>query len=393
MTIKNKQELCALIESALRQTPSVVGRRLRSEEDLAALFSVGRWSLRSAMDRLVDEGILVRRKGSGTYVRKMPEGPKAGETKIVPADPFLAKKLFADTHEAFSCAPASLQLPQNKSGLLLSVWSGMHYFDTPSNLMILGGISQRVSQTRNSLQLNTMLEHPNVPHVLLPLPEVARRLRENPCDGYLVAASWAEIFEQALEGRKAPVLYFIDVTYRLSKYPLVMVDTYGEFQTAVTILAEQGYRRIALLGLSSWLNDEAQRQEIYDAAIKKAGLDYHQCFFVCLGECLNYLKKVLTQPNRPDAIYVQDDHLMSEVSGALTIAGLEPGKDIGIIVQNVAGRPLPGHCEWSEIDFDLDYFSERLVDDILKMIHSANTKPYTTGIHGIWKPQKTHLRR
>ncbi|MDN6625740.1 MAG: GntR family transcriptional regulator [Pisciglobus halotolerans] len=45
-----------------------VGERIPSERDLARLFEVSRMTLRQAVQTLVDEGILERQIGSGTYV-------------------------------------------------------------------------------------------------------------------------------------------------------------------------------------------------------------------------------------------------------------------------------------------------------------------------------------
>lgn len=45
-----------------------IGERLPSERDLADVFAVSRMTLRQAITLLVDEGILERRIGSGTYV-------------------------------------------------------------------------------------------------------------------------------------------------------------------------------------------------------------------------------------------------------------------------------------------------------------------------------------
>lgn len=45
-----------------------IGDRLPSERDLAEVFDVSRMTLRQAVTLLVDEGILERRVGSGTYV-------------------------------------------------------------------------------------------------------------------------------------------------------------------------------------------------------------------------------------------------------------------------------------------------------------------------------------
>ena len=45
-----------------------IGERLPSERDLAEQFEVSRMTLRQAISLLVEEGVLERRVGSGTFV-------------------------------------------------------------------------------------------------------------------------------------------------------------------------------------------------------------------------------------------------------------------------------------------------------------------------------------
>lgn len=52
-----------------------VGEKIPAERELAGQFNVSRMTLRQAIQELVDEGILERRVGSGTFVanRKVQE--------------------------------------------------------------------------------------------------------------------------------------------------------------------------------------------------------------------------------------------------------------------------------------------------------------------------------
>lgn len=52
-----------------------VGEKIPAERELAAEFGVSRMTLRQAIQTLVDEGVLERRVGSGTFVasRKVQE--------------------------------------------------------------------------------------------------------------------------------------------------------------------------------------------------------------------------------------------------------------------------------------------------------------------------------
>ncbi|HET9953594.1 MAG TPA: GntR family transcriptional regulator [Polyangiaceae bacterium] len=49
------------------------GARIPSEHDLAAQFAVGRPTVRQATELLVQEGVLERRRGSGTFVSELPK--------------------------------------------------------------------------------------------------------------------------------------------------------------------------------------------------------------------------------------------------------------------------------------------------------------------------------
>lgn len=49
---------------------SAVGGQLPTEENLMQMYSVSRSTVRRAMQRLVDEGVLVRRQGKGTFIAR-----------------------------------------------------------------------------------------------------------------------------------------------------------------------------------------------------------------------------------------------------------------------------------------------------------------------------------
>jgi len=48
------------------------GARIPSEHDLASKYGIGRPTVRQATDSLIQRGVLVRRRGSGTFVRSVP---------------------------------------------------------------------------------------------------------------------------------------------------------------------------------------------------------------------------------------------------------------------------------------------------------------------------------
>lgn len=63
-------QVAAILRQRISNAEYPAGERLASEDELAAEFSVSRATIRQAVGALVAEGIVVRKQGSGTYVRE-----------------------------------------------------------------------------------------------------------------------------------------------------------------------------------------------------------------------------------------------------------------------------------------------------------------------------------
>ena len=62
------RQLADLLTARIRAGEYQQGERIHSEHQLAADFGIGRPTVRQAVDLLVRKGLLIRRRGSGTYV-------------------------------------------------------------------------------------------------------------------------------------------------------------------------------------------------------------------------------------------------------------------------------------------------------------------------------------
>jgi GntR family transcriptional regulator len=65
-------QLAEELFAQIREGSYEPGHKLPSEHELAASYGVGRPTVRQATDSLIQRGLLVRRRGSGTYVRSVP---------------------------------------------------------------------------------------------------------------------------------------------------------------------------------------------------------------------------------------------------------------------------------------------------------------------------------
>lgn len=63
-------QVAAILRQRISNAEYPAGQRLASEDELAVEFSVSRATVRQAVGALVTEGLVVRKQGSGTYVRE-----------------------------------------------------------------------------------------------------------------------------------------------------------------------------------------------------------------------------------------------------------------------------------------------------------------------------------
>jgi GntR family transcriptional regulator len=63
------------LEQRIQERRVLPGERLPSEDELCREFRVSRMTIRQAVGRLVEAGLVTRRRGSGTYVGSPHEGP------------------------------------------------------------------------------------------------------------------------------------------------------------------------------------------------------------------------------------------------------------------------------------------------------------------------------
>jgi GntR family transcriptional regulator len=65
-------QLAEQLLAQIRSGSYGAGHKLPSEHELAEHYGVGRPTVRQATDSLVQSGVLIRKRGSGTYVRQVP---------------------------------------------------------------------------------------------------------------------------------------------------------------------------------------------------------------------------------------------------------------------------------------------------------------------------------
>jgi hypothetical protein len=302
-------DLEKVLEYALSKPPSSAGLRLRSERDLAALLETDHFKVRKSLSELVRKGVLVRRHGSGTYVRKVPKVTRSisPSTLEIPS-----KSLFAiNQPEQNYVSP--LEPMKHQQQLHIGLWSDLEPEQMASRQALISGTA---SQTKRAGHTLTMHSISGDDGKVMSTPELAERLKNNPSDGYLVGSWSADLFLEAMGAGHKPVVYFSDSSRPVTHEPMVLLDSYEAIHRGVRLLAECGYKRIGLIGLDIPDDPGESIEPIlkeYERAVSDLGLTYHASDFgqSNMDESIAATRRMLNRPEPPEAILVIDDIVLN----------------------------------------------------------------------------------
>jgi DNA-binding LacI/PurR family transcriptional regulator/DNA-binding transcriptional regulator YhcF (GntR family) len=374
------------IQYALSTSPAVAGKRLRSERELAVLFSVGESKIRKYLSKLVQQGVLVRRRGCGTFIRRIATPPD----NFKDLSPEMLKKasnIFSESRSSdISTKIQSVQLH-------IGLWGDLGT-NSLIDQFILGSIAKSVSSRGHRLTVHNVIGDFET-WSPISVDEFRKQLDEASCDGYLVVNSMAPLFNEAIEDKEVPVMFFLAGTSHIDNQPLVMFDTNEAITRAVRKFNEIGYKKIGLIGEkreSDNLSPPIPEPKAYDQAMEECGLDYraYESSPLGVGQAIEATRKLLGRSDPPEAIYVSDDNVMVGVAEALNLEGVVPGKDIAIITLSNRNFPLPPGRVWSTMQFDRERFAQLLVDNLLYQLQSTGSGANTVALHANWIEGQTH---
>lgn len=372
-----------IIAHVVSRPPSQAGARLCSERELAERLGAGRRQVFDALYRLQARGVLVRQRGSGTYVRKVaattPEAAEAWERAGRPD----AAAFFAAARSA-----GRLGSPRGRQRLHVSLWSDW-LIPSPTQQARMAGMLERVSARGHLMSAHAIVDAPDQP----PPPEILRqRIAESASDGAIVVLRWAARFLAAAPA-SLPVVFCGTIENALYQ-PSLSIGREGVLSSAVRILAQQGFRRIAVMTVASaGLEFQAELlRRTYDAAMEAHGLAYRAFDLLPVGEVARINRRFAPGPDRPDAVFVADDSLLTPLHAILTAHGIRPGRDMGIIVvSNRKISPLPSR-EWSRLEYDQEAIGRMAVDMLLESMEAPRGSPRNLCVLPTWIAGTTHLK-
>lgn len=207
------------------------GDRLVSENELCSMFGVSRHTVRHALDMLESEGILDRRRGSGTYILKKPTMNSKKQKSIAVSMSYLDEYIFPNIVKGID-----------------KVLTGLGYS------MILGITYNHTENERNFL----------------------KSCIANKVDGVIIEASKSALpnpnldLYRELESKGIPYI-FVNCYYEALNSSFVVMDDYLGGFIAASRLISAGHQKIGGI----FKKDDMQGQKRYSgfcAALNKNGL-------------------------------------------------------------------------------------------------------------------------
>ena len=390
---KAQNHITMILKCAIASPSSRVGRRLRSESELGELLGVGRWIVRKSIDELEKKGLLVRRHGSGTYVQKIPVSNTDMSLANASEEMLPPEALFTKpSHD--SMQTEMLRSGEVRKRYTIGLWSDLHCTSS-LNQRILADMVKSISEAGHTLTIHSIVEKRDTPYSI---DKLTNLLRENPCDGYLCFDRWSDVFLRSLGLQTKPVLFFAMANSMCLGKPVVMIDTNTSLRNGISILAEEGYSRIAMIGISNTgrIDMPDVEAEIYEQAMNKAGLSYRCITWVKttnVSEVISATKEMFASNDCPDAIYVCDDYIMDGLAEALKILNIKPGSDIGLITLGSSAHNLPASHNWSQMETNFSDFVDLIVDNILRSIERKKAAINSISLIPMWVPGETHSKK
>ena len=275
------------------------GQTLMTEEELRLRFDVSRQTIRQAIALLEADGLVDRRRGSGTYVRHGPRR-RQGIIHVGVITTFITDYIFPSIAQG-------MESVLNRNGAVMS----------------LNAMYNDVKTERNILE--RMLEEP-VDGLII---EGCRTARETPNRDIL--SKFAQ--------RNIPVLFVNGYYPGMEQIPHVVMDDYGGGRMAARAAAEKGYTRPAGLFKTDDLQGKERLNGFLDE-MSDRGIDVPAerllCFSteerndLCDSPKGRALEEILLA-HEADCLICYNDIFASQFMASLMAKGMKIPEELGII--------------------------------------------------------------
>lgn len=312
------------------------GVRLPSRPELCQKLETTRTTLDRAIKELEEEGILVSRYGSGTYVVGLIQGkiPRVENWGVI------IPNIMGDTYPALIRGIESVASANGANTILCCTDNDPNKQDGYIRRLLASGVSGFIivpvvsGTVSTSYQLYKTLQESNIPFVF--------------CN-------------RSVEGIKAPIVK--------------SNDFYGGY-IAAKHLIDRGYRSIAFLAEMGY-RSSIDRCQGYISALLERGLEINRRLIVLPldGEKTGIFDKMcdlITSEKPPDAVFCFNDTVALEVCRAIRFCGRRVSADIGVIGYDNTSAGMAAKPPISSVSYKSMEIGVNAANILRRLIHGKH---------------------
>lgn len=382
LTKFDSHDLVASIEKTLSTPPCVAGLKLRSDREIAHSLKVNVSRVRTTMEMLEKKGYLLRKHGSGTFVRRIANTDSVLKdiTALHPS------KIFKDY--PFDSADKG-DFRNINTKLNFGLWGDLH-FTSQASQQLYASIISHINALGHEVTFNSMLRSYRDP---FPVEVIADKLRQSKCDGHIVIGNCAHDFIKA-RGRADMSTVFFAAGNQAIFEPTVMFDTAEAVERAFRLFVKQGYTRVAAIGLKSGQLYSKPEKYIYQKEVEQHRFDYFNFvevpFSPAITTAMESARELLSNNKLPQAIYVADDNVLPALLEIFNSKRITPGRDIAVITLSNKGMALPEGYNWSRVEFDPAELAKEVVKKLMAGVLEGDEISASVSLHGRFVAGETH---
>ena len=289
------KQLKRIIENQIKSGDKKPGDLISSEKEFCQQHGVSQITVRKAIFELVNEGVLYRIAGKGTFVA----GPEQGSRGI--------SKLKTDN--------------------IGFVISREHHpiFSNTFYSYVFAGVEEEARAHGYNLIYQVLDEK------LMFDPSTFKLIEERKVDGLILVGEMSHSFISNLKAKDIPIV-LVDHYIENSGLDAVVTDNAKGTADMIKYLADLGHRQIGFLGATLEHGSFMERFEGYKAAMRKNHLELNDDFVQTglLWNGYGIMEKMFRLEKLPTAIFTCNDLMAIRAMAAIQDKGMKIPEDISI---------------------------------------------------------------
>lgn len=304
-----------------------VGDKFYSETEIKNHFKVTQITVRQACVPLIEQGLLHKQRGNGTFVTSLPSQPV--RLKIVRR--CIIAAMISEVGLENNLKIAKLLLALHRSAVAAG-YSLMLMHEDLSTLSDMG--------TNGVIILN------------LQKPEMISKLA----------------------ALKMPTVSLYETG--VAEFPSLLANAGDMTGQVIHAFAKTGHKRLLVFGYG----EDARKVKLDSSALwragaKEKGLEYLEEISSDEKVAEQNLSQLLSSDKRPDAVFVANHWCLPVLQRVMHQQKLRYPQDISIIVHGTNAQEVLATPPYSYIDYNVDEVAESLVDLLRKRIRGDRVKP------------------